>query len=137
MLPGPVASGGAIIPAEQVTQLKFKHPLYRYDGYSPLTAGAEQMDILEMIDRSRWSAFQRGVNTNLVLEVDPVKGATVKQEDLNNLKARLTPWASFQPVLFSAPPAASIIILIARRIGSGRFGHRAATLSKSSHVLGS
>jgi phage portal protein BeeE len=89
MLPGPVASGGAVIPAEQVTQLKFKHPLYRYDGYSPLTAGAVQMDILEMIDRSRWSAFQRGVNTNLVLEVDPVKGATLKQEDLNNLQARL------------------------------------------------
>ncbi len=89
ILPGPVTAGGAVIPAEQITQLKSKHPLYRYDGYSPLSADAVQLDILEMIDLSRWSAFHQGVTPSAVLEVDPVKGANIKQADLNALQARL------------------------------------------------
>jgi hypothetical protein len=106
----------------------------------PLTAdGGHCLDGHPGDDRcSRWSAFQRGVNPSLILEVDPVKGANLNQADLNSLNARLAlPGAPLQPVLSAAALAASIIILIARRIGPERFGHSAATLSKSSSVISS
>lgn len=86
-LPGMVSSG-AVIPAEQITQLGFKHPLYRFDHYAPLTAGAIQMDILEQVDRSRWSAMAQGVTPSSTLKVDPIKGADIKQADLARLQAR-------------------------------------------------
>lgn len=87
MLPG-ASVGGVVIPAEQIVRLAYKNPYFRYDGYSPLTAGAVQMDILEQLDRARWSAMRRGINPSAVLEVDSMKGANIDNAEALRLQQR-------------------------------------------------
>lgn len=87
MLPG-ASVGGVVIPAEQIVRLAYKNPYFRYDGYSPLTAGAVQMDILEQLDKARWSAMRRGINPSAVLEVDPLKGANIDNAEALRLQQR-------------------------------------------------
>jgi len=79
---GSYGSGaGAIIPAEQITAVRYKHPFYKFDGYAPLTAGARLLDILEEIHRSWANAHRNGINPSATLESDPMKGATAMQPD--------------------------------------------------------
>lgn len=46
----------------EVLQHKYRHPLWLHDGWSPLSAGGRQLDILESIDVARKNAMDRGQN---------------------------------------------------------------------------
>jgi HK97 family phage portal protein len=61
--------GDAMLPAEEVIHFKEKNPLHKVDGYSPLTAGAEIIDVSEAINTSRWSHFERGMQPGLHIEL--------------------------------------------------------------------
>lgn len=69
-LPTPFSGAGAIIPNEEIQRFMDPHPMFRWDGKSPLAAGSFQLDILEEIDQARWAAFDHGVTMDAVLQVD-------------------------------------------------------------------
>lgn len=69
MMPGGLSATGGIIPGEEVARFRERHPLIDWDGFSPLTADARQLDILEAIDESRWSAMNDGLQLDAVLTV--------------------------------------------------------------------
>lgn len=58
---------GAPLDGREVKRRLFKHPLYRWDGYSPLTACAFLLDIAEAIDQSRWAAMQHGTTPDMII----------------------------------------------------------------------
>lgn len=90
VLPTPVATAGAVVPADDVLHLKNKHPLLRWDGYSALTAGSTQFDIMEQIDQSRWAAFDAGINPSIVFEIDQMKaGTNWTQESLDRFQKKV------------------------------------------------
>lgn len=60
-LPAGLSSAGATIPGEEVKRFMEPHPFIDWDGYSPLTAGDKQLDVLESIDEARKTAMDRGV----------------------------------------------------------------------------
>lgn len=64
------------IPAEQMHVSMFRNPLWKHDGYSPLTAGGVQLDLLEEIDISRKSAMEKGVTNGGVIAI---AGASVSE----------------------------------------------------------
>lgn len=57
---------GTILDGREVKRRLYKHPLYRWDGYSPLTACAFLLDIAEAIDQSRWAAMQHGTTPDMI-----------------------------------------------------------------------
>lgn len=67
IMPSPAAGGGSPVDKRQVATLKNPHPLWRWDAFSPLTAGKLQIDILESIDRARWTAMDAGVTPSAML----------------------------------------------------------------------
>lgn len=69
-LPGPFSGTGVIVPNDEIKRFMEPHPLFRWDGKSPLSAGAFQLDVLEEIDQARWAAFDHGVTMDAVLQVD-------------------------------------------------------------------
>lgn len=84
-VPGFLGGGGAILDARDVLAHRYPHPLWGWDGYSPLTAGGVQIDLLEAIDVARKSAMDGGT----VLDgVYTQPGMTQDQAD--SLKARFT-----------------------------------------------
>jgi hypothetical protein len=60
-LPTGLGAAGAVIPGEEVKRFMEPHPFIDWDGYSPLTAGDKQIDVLESIDEARKNAMDRGV----------------------------------------------------------------------------
>lgn len=71
----PYGSGGAsrslVLPADEVIPFKYKNPLSKIDGYSPLMGGAEWVDTSESIDASRWHSFKNGLWPGMVVTLDP------------------------------------------------------------------
>jgi hypothetical protein len=67
---------GTILDGREVKRRLYKHPLYRWDGYSPLTACAFLLDIAESIDQARWSAMNSGVNPDVILKMAGADEAT-------------------------------------------------------------
>jgi hypothetical protein len=67
---------GTILDGREVKRRMYKHPLYRWDGYSPLTACAFLLDIAESIDQARWSAMNSGVNPDVILKMAGADEAT-------------------------------------------------------------
>ena len=72
------------IPPEQMLICKMVHPLWRWDGFSPLTGGATQLDLLNSIDISRKAAMDKGVNLDVAISID---GAN--QQQLDDVKAKM------------------------------------------------
>jgi phage portal protein BeeE len=68
-LPLGMGVSGAILPAEEVVRFMDPHPLIDWDGFSPLTAGAKQLDVLQAIDESRKNAMDNGLQLDAVLMV--------------------------------------------------------------------
>lgn len=66
-MPMGLGATGAIIPGEEVKRFLEPHPLIDWDGYSPLTAGAVELDVLRSIDESRKSAMDNGLQLDAVL----------------------------------------------------------------------
>lgn len=86
--PTPTTAVGAAIAAQWMMKWAYPHPLLRYDGYSPQTAGRLHMDSFEMIDRSRFYAMKRGVHPNAVLNFDDMEGAEpLPEAEIERIKA--------------------------------------------------
>ena len=66
-IPSAVTGAGARLDARDIFRFKNPHPLWRWDGYSPLTAGNVQLDILEAIDQSRWTTMESGLTTDMAV----------------------------------------------------------------------
>ncbi len=62
-----------IIDARNIVEHRLPHPRYFYDGYSPLTAGGEQLDGLRSINQSRKNTMERGTSVDTIIQI---KGAT-------------------------------------------------------------
>lgn len=93
--PTPSSAVGAPIPAQWMLDIKYPHPLLRYDGYSPLTAIRLHLDEVESIDRSRWYSMKRVTKPSAVLNFDEMEGAGMLPEpEIDRIHAE---WeASFQ-----------------------------------------
>ena len=70
---------GAILPGSQIRKLRNPHPLFRLDGYSPLSACGLQVDILEAIDRSRHAAFLRQAQLDLLIQIPGLSKAEAEK----------------------------------------------------------
>jgi hypothetical protein len=62
-----IGAAGAQLPGEEVPRFLDPHPFFDWDGFSPLTAASYQLDVLEMIDQSRFTMMDNGVNINAIL----------------------------------------------------------------------
>lgn len=78
-------SATTILPGEEVKRFRFQSPFNRWDGYSPLTAGAVTIDILESVDRSRHSAMSKGVRMDAMAVIP---GATQDEAEAFAAKMR-------------------------------------------------
>jgi phage portal protein BeeE len=86
--PTPASAVGAAIGAQWMMNWRYPHPLLRYDGYSPQTAGRLHMDSFEMVDRSRFYAMRRGIHPSAVLNFDDVEGAEpLPDAEIERIKA--------------------------------------------------
>lgn len=86
--PTPASAVGAAIGAQWMMNWKYPHPLLRYDGYSPQTAGRLHMDSFEMIDRSRFYSMRRGIHPSAVLNFDDFEGAEpLPEPEIERIKA--------------------------------------------------
>ncbi len=66
-LPGGYGGAGATIPAEEMHRRLQPHPFLIWDGYSPLSAGGMELDILSAIDQCWWSVLDHGVILDTLL----------------------------------------------------------------------
>lgn len=74
---GRVAGTTAVLDKREVARFKDAHVLYRWAGFSPLTACAKPFDLVEAIDESRWAAMNHGVTPDMLITgsgVDPTSG---------------------------------------------------------------
>lgn len=65
----PVGATGVPLDAREVYRALYKHPSWKWAGYSPLTAAALMLDISESIDQARWSSMNRGIKPSVVVSV--------------------------------------------------------------------
>lgn len=72
--PCPSSAVGAAVSAEWMMRFQYPHPLYRFDGYSPLTGLRLHIDELEMMDRSRHYKMRRSSNPDAVLNFEEQEG---------------------------------------------------------------
>lgn len=76
-------SSNVVLDARDVLHYRRPHPLWRWDGHSPLTAMARGLDALEAIEESRTNAMNKGFAPPAVVSVD---GAT--QDECDRVAAR-------------------------------------------------
>lgn len=77
-----------VIPASDMIHFRKKSPVSKLDGFSPLQAGAQWIDTIESIDRTRWFSFKNGIFPGVAVEFD----SSIKlpdESDLNRIEARL------------------------------------------------
>jgi Phage portal protein len=88
--PTPSSAVGAPIDARQTFAVRYKHPLLRYDGYSPLTGLNTWIDEFNMIDQSRLYSMKGGINPNAVLKLlanDAGSNAPIPEPELERIMA--------------------------------------------------
>ncbi len=73
------------LDVRDVLTLRAPHPLWRWDGYSPLTAGSVQLDILESLDTARWSVMNSAIKVGAVIKMP---GANLDQ--IQGVQAQLS-----------------------------------------------
>jgi len=66
---GPHLPTNVLIDGRDIHRLFNHHPFLDYDGYAPTTAADVQLDVLDKIDKSRWSGANRSVRPDGVLNV--------------------------------------------------------------------
>lgn len=93
--PTPNSAVGAPIPAQWMMRFQYPHPLLRYEGYSPLTGMASQIDQVEQMDRSRWYSMKRAINPAGVLNMDEIEGMAMglPEAEIERIHAE---WEKFQ-----------------------------------------
>ncbi len=86
--PTPATAVGAPIPAQWMMDVKYPHPLLRYDGWSPLTALRLEMDEFAMIGRSRHYKMRRSFNPSAVLQMEEAEGSQpLPEQEIERIKA--------------------------------------------------
>lgn len=105
-LPGGVSSTGAVLPGEEVKRFLEPHPIWDGDGYSPLTAGAVELDVLRAIDESRKSAMDHGPQLDFIAIIP---GADQGQVDrfVGNFSERQAGSKNARKMAAFAPPLGS------------------------------
>jgi len=80
-------TAGAILPGEDVKRFMDPHPVIDWDGYSPMTAGAIDIDVFDSVVVSRKSSMDRGTNLDTVI-IMPGAGPDGVRDAINKLEAR-------------------------------------------------
>lgn len=75
------------LPMEEVVVFREKSPISKIDGYSPLTAGAQWGDTIEMINRSRWHSYKNGTFPTVAIQFDG-KYQDPSDEDLARIESK-------------------------------------------------
>ena len=81
-------SGSLRIPAREIVHFQYPGPLSMFDGWAPMAAGADWVDIGESLDQCRWASFKEGLRPGLIIELDP-EMADPSSEDIKRFYARL------------------------------------------------
>lgn len=63
------AAAGALVPAHEVCHFRRPHPLYHWEGYSPVTACSRWVDLIEAIDGACWASMDEGITRGPLLLV--------------------------------------------------------------------
>jgi hypothetical protein len=58
---------GCLIDARDLITVRWPHPIWKDEGYGPITASALTTDSAEQIERARWSHFKRGFMPDIAL----------------------------------------------------------------------
>lgn len=66
---GASSSGSLTLSADEVIHIPYPGAITPFDGWSPLSAGAEWVDIASSMDASRWASFKQGIWPGLILEL--------------------------------------------------------------------
>jgi phage portal protein BeeE len=69
----------AILHPSEVLHYRLPHPLCRWDGYSPLTAMAREIDQYDAIQESRITAFNHGSTPDVVLSLKGAGGDEIQR----------------------------------------------------------
>jgi hypothetical protein len=83
------ATGLLNIPREHTVVHKDPHPVYPWDGYSPLAAGGKFVDFLNSIIDSRQMAMDRGFTPDVLVKMAGASDAQIGQF-MGHLKANYT-----------------------------------------------
>ena len=75
------------LPVDEIVVFKDKSPISKIDGFSPLTAGAQWGDTMDMINRSRWHAYKNGTFPTVAVQFDG-KFQDPSDEDLKRIEAK-------------------------------------------------
>lgn len=79
---------GALLPAEQVMQIMYSHPVLTYDGYSPFTAMRTQTDTVNAIDQGRLARMLQGTDPTSIVEFD-AEVENPSPADLDRMRAQM------------------------------------------------
>jgi HK97 family phage portal protein len=58
-------------PADEVIHIKYKSPISKIDGQSPLDAVSRWVDSSESVDQSRWHTFKQGTFGSVAIKLGP------------------------------------------------------------------
>ncbi len=81
-----VTNRPVIFDADEIIHLRYKSPLSKIDGQSPLQAAAEMVDTYESVQLSRFFQCKNGANLGTVLEADA--GADLTQDMLQRAESK-------------------------------------------------
>lgn len=75
------------LPDDEVVTFRFKNPISKIDGYSPLTATAQWADVMESMNKARWFAYRNGTFPTVSVEFDGSLNDPT-QEQIRTIEAR-------------------------------------------------
>ncbi len=84
----PGAASSFVIPAEEIVHGMYPGPISMWDGFSPQTAMAPWIDVLESMDACQFAGFKNGVGFDATIELDPTM-EDPEQATLKRLQERL------------------------------------------------
>lgn len=87
----PIFGGYGIyrFPAGDIVHLRWKSPVSKIDGFSPLTAGSRWVDLQEMADWSQWESLRSGPFPGGTLEL-PADMDDPAQEDIDRIQDKFS-----------------------------------------------
>lgn len=75
---------GRNIPVEEFVIIRWPHPIFKDDGYSPLAAGSLWIDSSEQVDKTRWNHLRRGFDPSVF--ISPPDGWDGDQDELREVQ---------------------------------------------------
>lgn len=68
---------GTTLDGREIYRSLYKHPLVRWDGWSPQTACRFALDVAEAVDESRWAAMQHGTTPDMIVLANGMEAPTI------------------------------------------------------------